>query len=270
MSLQFNGRFQPIDINHSKDYLHVPFHETSGTSLVINGRNGGVDFSTSFTVQGTTTNIWDNAGFITPAGDNYISLGADAAIKALLIPDGKAGMLFQHTTSTTRSGTDSTQNTILKVNHLGSIGGYDITILNGTNLNSNFVFFYAGEGTAGAPSLSLSGPVDRVGEPVTTWVYMDFTRLYHSMSGTRANTSDNVGWDTSSGTLFSSIDSGRDITLLAGHNFGPVQANFMNAGLATVKLHDLRMWPFYTAPDMNDLYHAISTYGKYPYEDFEA
>lgn len=270
MSLQFNGKWQFNPITHTQDYLHIPFHETTGTNIEVNGRLNGADFTESFSVStGTTANLWDSKGYITPAGDNHVSLKSSSNITSLLIPDGKAGMLFQLTVKATRTGSDALDNMIIKVNALGSLGGYELALLNGSNMNLNYKFFYAGEGNANSPSLSISGPIDRAGEDVTLWVYADFTRLNYSISGTRANTSDNVGWDTSSGTLFSSIDNSQDISLLAGHNSGPTPNKFCNAGLATVKFHDLRVWPFYTPPSIPSLYHAVSTYGKYPYEDLE-
>ena len=269
MSYDIEADWQLKPITHDQDYLHIPFHALSGTDVEVNGRNGGVDFSSTFAISGTTANIWDNAGYITPAGDNHVSMKGDSNISDLLIADGKAGFLVQVTMKATRSGSDTLSNTILKVNSLGGVGGYEITMANFTNMNANFNFFYAGEGNAGAPSLSFTSPVDRTDEDVSLWAYVDFTRLNHSLNGTRANTADNVGWDCSSGTLFSSIDSNQDISLLSGHSTGPTPNNFCNAGLATVLIHDLRVWPFYTPPSIPDIYHAVSSYGKYPYEDFQ-
>lgn len=223
------------------DYVHFPFHVTSGTDVPYEGRLNNTDFSGNATLERTLGAIWTNLPYwASPENNNYIDVGGVSQIVDIMTPDAtrKGGILLIHKGRIDSGRTpDSSADRYIQFGNqsTGGEGGYFMGYTN--NTNGTFVCRVRGtddsEDIVAKNWMAANEDTDLV-----FWAYIDLVSGVHTVAiGADFNDASTISLDPS--LLPAELDDDYTITLLAGHGSGGNDNSNLNSGSYNSHVRDI-------------------------------
>jgi len=145
----------------NSNYLRIKFHETTGAAFAYEKKVDGTLSTGSVSITGTTTNIWDNPGYMTPAdgaGNGTIVTGNpwNDVLDGRLYPSGSLVMLCRFRAATNPGAVN--RGIFQFGSHNATPGGFRV-YTSGTNQNIQ-VTVQPGSQSAKTVSLNMVSHLD--------------------------------------------------------------------------------------------------------------